>query len=255
MLKSKGQTWRLLKTLLRSATKGETMKKVLKYFTPFEWCLMLVGLATVTLGFVLGEDKSALAFAASFIGIFMLLLNAKGSLWGQIIAIVYGILYGTHAYMQHYYGEMLIYFFFMLPMYVFTLFSWKKNKQKGEVKVNKISAKEFLIGGSALAVATVGFYFLLVALKADNALLSTFPIITCVSASYLLFRRSEYYALAFILNDVFMIVLWSIKLFTEGTAVLPSVLCFIIFLVSDTYSFILWKMRKRKQSESEQNNL
>ena len=72
-------------------------------------------------------------------------------------------------------------------------------------------------------MATVGFYFLLVALNTDNPLLSAFPLITCALASYLLFRRSEYYAIAFIVNDVFLIVLWTQKLFSVGTAVLPSV--------------------------------
>lgn len=226
-------------------------KKIIKFFSPVEWGFIFLGIAVVVLSFCFSTDKSVLALITSILGIIMILLNSKGVIWAQIVCMIYGVLYSIHSCMQQYYGEMLIYLFIMTPMYVITFINWLKNRNEktASVEINSISKKEWLILSGCIAVATVGFYFLLVALNTDNPLLSAFPLITCALASYLLFRRSEYYAIAFIVNDVFLIVLWTQKLFSVGTAVLPSVMCFVIFLVIDTYSFISWKIRKRKQRE------
>lgn len=62
--------------------------------------------------------------------------------------------------------------------------------------------------------------------------------------------RVPAYALAFILNDIVLIVLWSTAS-VGNLGYLSLVVCFSIFLINDTYTFICWTRRKRAQAPAE----
>ena len=68
-------------------------------------------------------------------------------------------------------------------------------------------------------------------------------------ASYLMLRRCSYYALGFVLNDVILIVLWSLVVVSGGVGYLPTVITFVVFLLNDIYGFIHWKMEEKKQNK------
>jgi nicotinamide mononucleotide transporter PnuC len=227
----------------------EKFKRIIKYFTPFEWAMWLGGILIILIGFLLGEDKNYLSLLSSILGISCIIFNAKGNVWGQVIAIGFALTYGTLAYTKAYYGEMIIYFALMLPIHIASIVTWVKNKNgnaKGnEVKINSLSKREYVIASVAGCALTVGFYFLLKVLKTDNLIVSTISLISSLAAAYLMLRRCEYFAICFV-----VIVLWSLKLSTDGISVLPSVLSFIIFLLNDSYSFINWKRIKKRQRQN-----
>jgi nicotinamide mononucleotide transporter PnuC len=232
----------------------EKFKGIIKYFTPIEWAMLLGGIAVVLIGFIVCEDKNYLSLASSILGITCVMFNAKGNVWGQVVAIGFALTYGILAYTKAYYGEMLIYFCLMLPIHVASIVTWLKNKNskaKGnEVKINTLHKKEYIIASLIGCALTVGFYFLLKVLNTDNLIVSTISLISSLAAAYLMLRRCEYFAVCFVVNDIILIVLWSLKIYTEGISVLPSVLSFVVFLINDSYSFISWKRIKRRQSIS-----
>lgn len=230
------------------------IKRVIKYFSVFEWALWLGGAAVILIGFFVGEHGGCLSYLslfASLSGITCVIFNAKGSVWGQGIAILFAVLYATLAYFNRYYGEMLIYLALMLPIHIASIVGWLKNRNKKserlEVMINDISAVEYALFAVATVLVTVAFYFLLEALGTDNLIISTISLVTSLGAAYLMLRRCEYFALFFVANDVILIVLWSLKLATDGAAVIPSILSFALFLLNDSYSFISWKRIKRRQ--------
>ncbi len=233
------------------------IKRILKYFTPFEWALWLGGGIAVTVCFFCGSDKNLWSLFSSLFGITCIIFSAKGSVISQFVAIVFAALYAILSYTKAYYGEMLIYLFLMIPIHVSSIVSWMKNRNKGadklEVKVNQLKPLEFILCGVGAIALAVGFYFLLQWLKTDNLIISTISLITSLGAAYLMLRRCEYFSLCFIANDVILIVLWGLKL--DGSlAVLPSVISFVIFLANDTYCFINWKRIKHRQRK-QQNDL
>ena len=63
---------------------------------------------------------------------------------------------------------------------------------------------------------------------------------------YLTFRRSPYYALAYALNDIVLIVLWSMAS-SLNTSYLSVIICFVMFLANDIYGFINWLRMEKKQ--------
>jgi nicotinamide mononucleotide transporter PnuC len=229
----------------------ERLKKILKYFTPFEWAMWLGGVAIIIIGFLLGEDKNYLSLTSSILGISCIIFNAKGNVWGQVIAIGFAVTYGALAYTKQYYGEMIIYLALMLPIHIASIVTWLKNKNEkakhSEVKINTLTKKEIIIASVAGCCLTVGFYFLLKVLNTDNLIVSTISLISSLAAAYLMLRRCEYFALCFVVNDIILIVLWSLKIYSDGISVLPSLLSFIIFLLNDSYSFISWKKIKARQ--------
>lgn len=229
------------------------MKKLIKYFTKFEWALLLSGIVIITVGFFVGEDKNYLSLVSSLFGITMIIVNAKGSVYGQVLAIVFSLTYAILAYTKAYYGEMIIYLTLMLPIHIVSIITWLKNRNEKaehlEVKINSLSKKEYVFFSIGCVVTTIAFYFLLRALHTDNLEVSTISLITSLAAAYLMLRRSEYFSLMFIFNDVILIILWSMKIATDGISVLPSVLSFTIFLINDGYSFYSWKKIKRRQRQ------
>lgn len=227
------------------------LRKILKYFTPFEWTLWLGGMTVILISFFVGQDKNLLSLFSSLFGVTLIIFNAKGNVWGQVFAIVFSVLYGILAYTKAYYGEMLIYFVLMLPIHIASIIIWVKNQNSDakhlEVKINTLSATEYAIAALCTAVATVAFYFLLDVMGTDNLIVSTISLVTSLAAAYLMLRRCEYFSICFVLNDVILIILWSLKLSTDGIAVLPSVICFSIFLIDDAYCFISWRKLKYRQ--------
>lgn len=227
------------------------LKKILKYFTPFEWVLWLGGMAAILVGFFVGAERNLLSLFSSLFGVTLIIFNAKGNVWGQVFAIVFSALYGILSYTKAYYGEMIIYFALMMPIHIASIVIWLKNPNKDakhlEVKINTLSAREYAIAAVCAVALTFAFYFLLEALGTDNLIVSTISLVTSLAAAYLMLRRCEYFSVCFVLNDVILIILWSMKLSTDGISVLPSVLCFSLFLINDAYCFISWRKLKYRQ--------
>jgi nicotinamide mononucleotide transporter PnuC len=227
------------------------MNKIKNYFTKFEIGLWLSSVVVIIATFFIFKDKDYLTLCASIIGATFLILNAKGNPLGQFLTIVFSILYGFISYKFSYYGEMITYLFMSMPMAIFALISWLKNPYKGnksQVTVNRISKKEVVFMMLLTLVVTVIFYYILKYFNTANLLPSTFSVTTSFIAVYLTFRRSPYFALAYAMNDLVLIILWSLASVTD-ISYLSVVICFIVFLVNDMYGFISWKRMEKKQKE------
>ena len=71
-------------------------------------------------------------------------------------------------------------------------------------------------------------------------------------AVYLTFRRSPYFALAYAMNDIVLIVLWVLASVLD-IRYISVVVCFVAFLFNDIYGFISWHRMKKRQFESPHN--
>ena len=137
------------------------------------------------------------------------------------------------------------------PMAVFALISWLRNPykdNKSEVKVNHISKKETVFMLILTAAVTAVFYFILKAFNTANLLPSTLSVTTSFIAVYLTFRRSAWYAVAYAANDIILIILWILAALTD-ISYISVIICFVVFLVNDLYSFISWKRMSARQNE------
>lgn len=226
------------------------MKKGNTYFTGFEKGLWLVSVTAILASSLLFRSGNCLTLAASLIGATFLILNAKGNVWGQVLTVIFSLLYGGISYSTAYYGEMITYLGMTAPIAVASVISWARNPaQEGvqEVKVNRLPRWEYpFLAVLALAVTAV-FYFILKACGTQALGLSTLSVFTSFTAAYLTMRRSPFFAIGYAANDGVLIVLWSIAARQESSY-LSVVICFMVFLVNDLYGYVNWLKMKKKQS-------
>lgn len=225
------------------------MKKILSYFSKLELILWFSSVSLILISFLAFDRENYLTLLASLIGVTSLIFNAKGNPFGQLLMVIFSLLYGIISYTFSYYGEMITYLGMTMPMAVFALVSWLKNPYKGnkaEVKVNTISPLETLFMWIATAVVTALFYFILKHFDTANLLPSTLSVTTSFLAVYLTFRRSPYFALAYAANDIVLIVLWTLASIAD-TKYISVIVCFIAFFINDIYGYINWQKIKARQ--------
>ncbi len=228
------------------------IKSVFGGFTRFEVCLWLGSLVLIVGSALFFGCANYLYVAAALIGATALIFVSKGNVPGQVLTVVFSVFYGVISFSFRYYGEMITYLGMTAPIAVASIVTWVKNpykEKKNEVAVNRLSVREYVfIFGLGIAVTAV-FYFILRALDTANLIVSTVSVFTSFTAAWLTMRRSPFYALAYALNDVVLIVLWTLA--SIGSVEYVSmVVCFVVFLVNDTYGFFNWRrMSKRQQAD------
>ena len=226
-------------------------KSLATYFSKFELILWLTSILFITVFFVIFDRESYLTLIASLIGATSLIFNAKGNPFGQLLMIIFSILYGYISYTFAYYGEMITYLGMTAPMALFALISWLKNPYKGnraEVAVNRIKGTEIIVLALFTTIVTMLFYLILDYFNTANIVPSTISVTTSFIAVYLTFRRSPYFAVAYASNDIVLIILWTMATLKNITY-LSVIICFVMFLINDIYGFINWKkIEKRQQS-------
>ena len=227
------------------------MDKLKNYFSKVDITLWSSSVFFIIISFCIFDRESYLTLCASLIGVTSLIFNAKGNPFGQLLMVIFSLLYGVISYSFSYYGEMITYLGMTMPMAVFALISWLKNPYKGnkaEVKVNSLTSKENIFMWIITVVITVIFYFILEYFNTANIVPSTISVTTSFLAVYLTFRRSPYFALAYAANDIVLIILWILASMLDIRYV-SVLVCFVAFLFNDIYGFISWKKMKIRQEQ------
>ena len=228
------------------------MKKALHYFTRWELLLLSTSLVLILASFLLFDRGSYLTLIASLLGVFSLILGAKGNPIGPLLMIIFSLLYAIISYSFAYYGEMITYLGMSAPMAAFSLFAWLKNPYNGnhsEVRAARLARSDAWRILAYTALVTLAFYFILRALHTENLIPSTLYVTTSFVAAYLTYRRSPYFALAYASNDLVLIILWILAAFEDITYV-SVIICFFVFLVNDIYGFANWHRMQRRQERN-----
>lgn len=216
----------------------------------FELVLWLSSVAVVTVSFFLSPDRNVLSLIDSLIGVTALIFISKGYVVGQVLLILFAVLYGIISFEYRYYGEMITYLGMSAPIAGLAVISWLRHpyKDSKEVEVNRhLKMSTWVMLLLLTAAVTAGFYFILKALGNNKLLVSTISVTTSFLAASLTFLRSPYYGLGYAANDAVLIVLWVLAA-AENPGYVPMIFCFVMFLLNDLYGFFNWlRMSKRQQ--------
>ena len=219
----------------------------LKRLKWYEYLIWMGSVAVITGSYLAFHIEGYMTLVASIIGVTALIFLAKGDVWGQILTVVFSILYAVVSYRFRYWGEMITYLGMTMPIAAAAVVTWLKNPyKKGEVKVSHTNPKMWVILSVTAVIVTTAFYFVLRYYNTPNLIVSTVSITTSYMAASLAMLRSSYYALFYAGNDIVLIILWVLAT-TEDISYLPMVLCFICFLINDLYGFVNWQKMKREQ--------
>lgn len=225
-------------------------KNAIRYFSTGEIALWGASVALIALSFCAFDGEKYMTLLASVIGVTSLIFNAKGNPMGQLLMVVFSLLYGAISWSFRYYGEMITYLGMTMPMAVIALVSWLRNPYDGnraEVAVNHLRAGEWAVMALITVPVTAAFGLMLRALGTANLVPSTVSVLTSFVAAYLTFRRSPYFALAYAMNDVVLVVLWLLAS-AKDVRYVAVVVCFAAFLLGDMYGFLSWRRMGKRQA-------
>lgn len=225
-------------------------KKITNYFTKGEILLWTASVVFIIMSFLIFDRENYLTLLASLIGVTSLIYNSKGNPTGPFLMIAFSLLYGFISFKFTYYGEMLTYVGMTAPMSFFALIAWLKNPNNGnksEVKIASLKIRDIVFIIPVTIIVTLIFYFILKAFHTANLLPSTISVTTSFLAVYLTYKRSSFFALAYAANDVVLIILWILASLSD-ISYLSVMVCFVVFLINDIYTFINWtKIQKRQR--------
>lgn len=218
-----------------------------KNWTTFEKIFLILGtIIAFVLTFIFKGTWIDLGYTLLYF--WTALLLAKGKYSCYIIGIISTFFYAFVSYSNSYYGEVIIAMCCTLPLMVIGLVNWLKHQDStNTVIIKEITKKELIIVLISQVVLFYGYYSLLKFFNTNNLLVSTFSVIASVIATYLTARRSEHGFVGFIINDIILIVLWSIPVINGNTNIIPVLLCPTLLLINDIYGVYNWKRIKNKQ--------
>lgn len=226
----------------------QKIKELILSLSCFERILFASSVICVTASFILCGSRDWLTLAASLTGAASLIFLAKGKVIGQVLMVIFSLMYGVISLRAHYYGEMITYLGMTAPMSVVALIEWIKHpsKKTGAVEISRMMARKWVLMLVLCAVVTAVFYFILERLGNASLIMSTVSIATSFIAVFLTACCSPLYALAYAANDIVLIVLW-IAAASLDSASAPMIVCFAMFLANDIYGYISWRRRGRLQ--------
>lgn len=227
------------------------MNNPIKTLTKKEWSIWLVSIIIVLISNLATKDFDLLTLVAALTGVTSLIFAAKGNVWGQVLMILFSILYGIISFRFRYWGEMMTYLGMTLPMAVWSTITWIENPSENngnEVQIQSLSKKHIVALCISGIIVTAVFYYILKSFNTSNIIFSTISIITSFIAASLTMLRSSYYAVWYAANDVVLIILWVLASLKDP-AYIPVVVNFSIFFMNDMYGFMSWKQRELEQAE------
>lgn len=227
------------------------MNNPIKTLTKREWSIWLGSIIIVLISNLATKDFDLLTLVAALTGVTSLIFAAKGNVWGQVLMILFSILYGIISFRFRYWGEMLTYLGMTLPMAVWSTITWIKNPSENngnEVQIQSLSKKHIVALCISGIIVTAVYYYILKSFNTPNIIFSTISIITSFIAESLTMLRSSYYAVWYAVNDVVLIILWVLASLKDP-AYIPVVVNFSIFFMNDMYGFMSWKQRELEQAE------
>ena len=223
----------------------------MKNLTNFEKTLWLTSSLLITVSFFFGTDKNPRTLIASLIGVTSLIFIARGEVVGQILMIIFSLIYGYISFGFAYYGEMLTYVGMTAPTAAIAAIEWIRHpfeQGKSQVAVAKLTPLKIIGLGVLTAIVTAVFYFILKYFNTANLIISTISVTTSFFAAGLSVLRSPYYALAYASNDVVLIIMWLMASVTNP-GYIPMAVCFMVFLANDIYGFVSWKRMMKMQKK------
>ena len=192
------------------------MKKILKEFTLFEW-FMILSVILFTIYFSVTNTIDTIVYLiidamAAISGIICVVLCAKGKksqyIWGVVNVIGYIII----AFLNKYYGEVMLNALYYLPSQFIGYYLWNKhqNKEKNKVNGRKLNLKNSILLLMACSFSILGYKMILDMLGGNSTLLdSASTVISVVANSLMLLRYREQWLL-WILIDAITVVMWVI---------------------------------------------
>lgn len=221
------------------------MKKLINYFTTFEWALIL---GLIFMNAVTGGITDALGAICSISGILAVVLIKKGKISNYIFGLIKVVIYIYLAYTWRLYGEVMLNGLIYLPAQFIGFYLWNKNidKETGSVMTRKMTKKQLAILVAGCAIAIVGYARVLIYLGGNSVYLdSTTNVLSIVAQVLMLAMFTEQWILWILVNLISMIM-WVIPALTGDSAAIAMVIMWAGYTINSIAGYVEWNNMNKK---------
>ena len=216
------------------------IKKFVKQFNWFEWTMVLA-VILFTIYFTLIDTENSLLYLivdgiAAVSGIFCVVLCAKGKMsqyiWGLLNVIGYVII----AFINKYYGEVMLNALYYLPSQFIGYYLWNKNMNKdtNDVKGKKLDLKKSILLLLTCGLGILGYKLVLDLLGGQSTLLDSASTVISVVANLLMMLRYREQWLLWIVIDAITVIMWLIV----GDYIMVTM--WAVYLINAFYGYYNW---------------
>jgi nicotinamide mononucleotide transporter len=221
------------------------LKKIRAYMTPFQWFEVSV-VVGFTLYFAVTDLEREwwyilLSSVSAVCGIFCVVLCAAGKrvqyYWGFVNIAAYIVI----AWVNRYYGEVMLNALYYLPTQFVGMYFWKKhyNKQSETVKAKKMRLPIVIISLVVTGLCIWGYRSVLVWLGGNATWLDSASTAFALIANLLMVMRYREQWILWIVVDIIAVIMWIIA----GDPI--QTVMWAIYLLNAFYGLYMWsKMNK-----------
>lgn len=226
------------------------IEKLKRYMTPFQWCEVLAIIGFTVYFAAVNTTNTwwyiVIDALAAICGVFCVVLCAAGKksqyYWGFVNITAYIAI----AFINKYYGEVMLNGLYYLPTQFIGLYAWGKHYDKGEDKVEglRMNLTHIVIWGVCSVAGIFIYKLILDALGGQATLLDSMSTVFSLVANVLMvLRYREQWAL-WIVVDVVTVIMWAIA------GDLLMTVMWSIYLINAVYGFVMWsRMSKSAPDE------
>ena len=216
------------------------IKKILKSFTYFEWSMILAVIGFTTYFSIIDTENTVMYLIvdaiAAISGILCVVLCAKGKksqyIWGLINVIGYVII----AWINKYYGEVMLNALYYLPSQFIGYYLWNKhiNKDNDKVEGNKLNLTKSILLVIVCFIGILLYKEVLDLLGGNGTLLDSASTTISIFANLLMMLRYREQWLLWIIIDAITVAMWLLaKDFVMVTM-------WSVYLVNAFYGYYNW---------------
>lgn len=213
-------------------------KNFITGFSKYEIAFMWSMVALQAFVFCLNPD-TPLNIIAGIAGVISVVLCAKGRTLFYYIGYIQNFTYVILSYQNHFYGEVIEQFFYIITMIIGT-YIWKKNEQTNEdgtsdVKAKALTIKQWMLSIVFFVVGTLGFGYFLEGIGNAQAMTDSATNVMAVIAQLLMMLRFKEQWIWWLLIDLLCIKMW----FVAGNW--SMVAMYIAWTINCIYGWYNWK--------------
>lgn len=202
-------------------------------------CALIIGLS------IYWQD-TLMGIISSTTGVACVVCTGKGKLSAYIFGLVNSVLYAIIAFQATLYGETMLNILYYVPMQFVGFHVWSKNMnvETHEVKKHHMKNRGRLLMVLVIALATVGYGFLLETMGDAMPFVDSFTTVSSVIAMIISVRMYAEQWWIWIAVDVFTVFMWACN-FAVGNENIATLLMWMVYLGNAIFMCIRWEKEVR----------
>lgn len=188
------------------------------------------------------NHDSIIAFVSAFCGITYTILAGKGNPLCYLIGLAGSVFYIYLAYMNHIWGNLLLYALYFVPMQIIGFFSWIKHLKMDRYEVEKsyLKKKELILSFSLTLIISVLVIFILYSIGDSSPIADGITSVFSLLGMYYTVKRAIEQWFVWTGVNLLSLIMWLSILF-QGEKVYSTVIMWFVYFILGIYFYNSWK--------------